>query len=172
MEGYEISILGCLCSGLRTVGCFGCERSRLSTFTRPEVYCRACSVTSTISRPDWRDAACFPRAPSCRAGVGSNTAGRTSAPILLRVPARRPPVLRPLAKGHLSKCVYFRVCLQEIKILQVPAARSPSPPRMLCPRQDQSGRPPSRNGVGQVSYYGSRAIRPPIRRAVVVPTST
>jgi hypothetical protein len=41
----------------------------------------------------------------------SNMAARTSAAILLRVPARRPPVLRPLAKGHLSKFVYFRSCL-------------------------------------------------------------
>ena len=43
-----------------------------------------------------------------------------------------------LGQGPPSKFVYFKFCLQEIKILQVPAARSPSPPRMLRPRH--SGR--------------------------------
>ena len=85
---------------------------------------------------------------------------RTSPAILLGVPTRRPPGLRLLAKGHLSKFVYFRFCLQEIrrfclqeiKLLQVPAARSPSPPRMLRPRH--SGRPTSVSTVRRIRGPG------------------
>jgi hypothetical protein len=78
------------------------------------------------------------RSPSCT--KASNTAVRSSVVNLLQLPGLRPPVLRLLAKGHLSKFVYFRLCLQPGG--RIPAARRnatasrprPGPPSQHRPR--------------------------------------